>query len=185
MTRNTVRAFLLIAGIITSGCTHIADRYPISADNVVAIRALGNQKINVGAFSTSPGVAGTEIQCAGVAIAPPDGNSFAAYIRTALIADLKLAAAYSSVAPVTLIGNIDALEVDASALSLTGQWLIVLTVHRNGKSLTVSERYSFGSQTLNLTSCEGASRRLGAAVQNLVNKLVTAPEFGAIIKITP
>jgi hypothetical protein len=84
-----VRAFLLILGIMAGGCTHIADRYPISADNVVAIRALGIQKVNVGKFSASRDVAEIEIQCAGVAIAPPDGMSFAEYIRTALISDLK------------------------------------------------------------------------------------------------
>lgn len=179
-----MRAFLLILGITTGGCTHIADRYSISADNVAAIRTLGSQKNNVGAFSTSAGVAGTEIQCAGVAISPPDGTSFSDYIRTAIISELKLADAYSSVSPLTIFGNIDALEVDASAFSLTGQWLIVLTVQRNGKTLTVSERYSFRSQTLNMTSCEGASRQLGAAVQNLVNKLVTASGFATMLNST-
>jgi hypothetical protein len=94
---------------------------------------------------------------------------------------LKLADAYSSDTPLTIIGNIDALKIDASAFSLTGQWLIVLTVQQNGKSLTVSERYSFKSQTLNMTSCEGASRRLGSAVQNLVNNLVTAPDFATLL----
>jgi hypothetical protein len=116
--------FLLVAACV--GCTHVADRYSMSSDNVAAIRSLDGGTFKVGSFVASPGVAGNSIQCAGVSIAPPDGISFSEYVRSALIAELKMANAYSPTAPTTIVGSIDSLEVDASAFPLTGQWRIVL-----------------------------------------------------------
>jgi hypothetical protein len=168
--------------VATGGCTNIADRYSTSADNVAAIRGLAGQGVSVGRFSAANGVAGTEIQCAAIAIAPPDESSFADYIRNALIAELKMAAAYSHTAPITITGSVDALELDASAFSLTGHWFIVLTLNGDGRSFTVSERYSFRSQTLNMTFCEGAARRLASAVQDLIGKVISAPEFAVMVK---
>lgn len=179
---RSIFLFLIIGLLLaTNGCTHIADRYPTSANNVVAIRNLSGQAVNVGPFSAADGIAGIRIQCAAVAIAPPDDLSFANYIRKALIDELKMAGVYSTTAPITITGNIDSLEVEASAFSLTGRWSIVLTICSDGKAFTVSERYSFRSQTLNMTACEGATRQLAYAVQNLIGKVVMSPEFKQIV----
>lgn len=177
-----MRLLVLFIALTIVGCTHVADRYSMSGDNVAAIRAVGGQSFNVGAFGASQGVAETSISCAAVAISPPDNISFAEYIRSALVTELKIANAYSTTSPTTITGNIEALEVDASALSLTGQWRIVLKASVNGKVLSVTEQYIFRSQSLNMTACEGASRRLGAAVQNLLGKLVAAPEFAGVVR---
>lgn len=165
--------------VLASGCsTYSATRYSISTDNVVALRSLNGKTVNVGAFSAStPGQ--TEIMCRGVGpIKTPDGEPFAEFVRKAMLDELKIANIYSSSAPVTITGNLDAIDFSSSS----GNWNLALTVRSsNGKSMSVSESYGYTSSFYGETACNQTAQAFMPAVQNLVGKVVRSPEFVAFV----
>jgi hypothetical protein len=177
---KTVASFVLIASItVLSGCsTYSAARYSSNADNVVALRSLNGKVVNIGAFSaTKPGE--KEIMCRGVGpIKSPDGEPFSDFIRKALVDELKLAGAFSTAAPVTLTGNLDAIDFS----SASGSWTLALTVKSsNGKSTTASEQYAFTTSFYGETACNQTAQALMPAVQNLVGKIVRSSEFVSLL----
>ncbi len=144
----------------------------------MVLRSLNGKTINVGAFtSTVPGK--NEIMCRGVGpIKTPDGEPFSNFIRKALLDELKIANIYSASAPVTLTGNLDAIDFS----SQSGNWNINLTVNSsNGKSIVTSEVYSFTSSFVGDTACNQTAQALMPAVQNLVGKVIASPEFSSLI----
>ncbi len=165
--------------ILASGCsTYSASRYAISTDNVVALRSLNGKAINVGAFSaTQPQQ--SDIMCRGVGpIKTPDGETFAEYVRKALVDELKMSNTFSSSAPLTLTGNLDAIDFSSS----TGTWNLALTVRSsNGRSMSASEQYSYTTSFYGETACNQTAQALMPAVQNLVGKIVRSSEFGTLV----
>ena len=164
--------------VLFSGCsTYSASRYSINSDNVVAMRTLNGKMINVGSFSaTKPGE--KEIMCRGVGpIKTPDGEPFSEFVRKAFLDELKIASVYSATAPVTLTGNLDAIDFS----SANGCWNLSLTVKSsNGKSLSVNESYPFTTSFFGETACNQTAQAFMPAVQNLVGKVVRSTEFLAL-----
>jgi len=180
VSRMMMTAALLAAGMLSTGCsTYAATRYASSANNVTELRTLKGQALNVGEFKSAQG-ARNEIMCrARGPIKTPDGESFATYVRRALVSELTYAEVYSDKAPVTLSGTLD--EVDFS--STTGTWELALTVKStNGRSLQVTEKYGFTPSLSAETSCEQAAQALMPAVQDLIKQLVSHPEFDALVQ---
>lgn len=170
---------LFAVAVLASGCsTYSASRYSISTDNVMALRSLNGKTINVGAFSaTIPGQ--KEIMCRGVGpIKTPDGEPFAEFIRKALLDELKISNSYSSLAPVTITGNLDAIDFSSNS----GNWNLALTITAsNGKSMSVSESYGYTSSFYGETACNQTAQAFMPAVQNLIGKVVRSSEFVALI----
>ena len=166
---------LLSILVLLSGCsTYAAARYSMTADNVVALRTLNDKKINIGTFASSqPGQ--SEIMCRAVGpIKTPDGESFSEYIRKALIDELRIANVFSNDAPVTLTGNLDHINFS----STSGNWDLALTLtSSNGKFLTITENYSYTTSFYGETACNQTAQALMPAVQNLVGKIVSSPDF--------
>lgn len=170
---------LLTITVLASGCsTYSANRYSISADNVEALRAINGQSVNVGEFSSAKPVE-KEIMCRGVGpIKTPDGETFAEYVRKAFLDELKIAEVYSASAPVTITGNLNAIDFS----STSGTWNLSLTVNSsNGKSMSVSEEYSYTSSFYGETACNQTAQAFMPAVQNLVGKVVQSPEFEKLV----
>lgn len=174
---STTSVALVLAFL--SGCsTYSAARYSINTDNVVALRALGGKTVNVGAFSaTKPGE--KEIMCRGVGpIKTPDGEPFSEFIRKALVDEMRISNVFSVSAPVTLTGNLDALDFS----SASGGWNLTLTIKStNGRSMTVSEQYSFTTSFYGETACNQTAQAFMPAVQNLVGKVVRSPDFAPLV----
>ncbi len=169
---------LICATLLISGCsTYSAARYSMSADNVMALRGLKGTTLNVGAFSsTVPGL--KEIMCRGVGpIKTPDGEPFSEFVRKALLDELRMANGFSSTAPVTLTGNLDAIDFS----SASGSWNLSLTVKSsNGRTLIALENYPFTTSFSGQTACNQTAQALMPAVQNLVGKVVGSPDFVAL-----
>lgn len=176
-----MRKLFILFGIavLASGCsTYSASRYSISTDNVVALRSLNGKAVNIGAFSAStPGQ--KEIMCLGVGpIKTPDGEPFAEFVRKAMLDEMRIANSYSSSAPVTITGNLDAIDFSSNS----GNWNLALTVKSsNGKSMSVSETYSYTSSFYGETACNQTAQAFMPAVQNLVGKVVRSPEFVTLV----
>lgn len=169
-----------LATVILSGCsTYAVDRYAISADSVMALRAYQEKMINVDEFtSTEPGL--SQIPCRAVGpIKTPDGETFAQFIREALVDELRIAEAFSPNAPITLTGNLN----DINFSSATGLWNIALTVYSsNGQTLSIREDYSYKTSYYGETACNQTAQALMPAVQNLIQKLVSNPQFSKLVQ---
>lgn len=165
--------------ILSAGCsTYSATRYSINTDNVVALRTLSGKTLNVGSFgATKPGE--TEILCRGVGpIKTPDGEPFSEFVRKAFVDELKIANVYSANAPVSITGNLDAIDFT----SASGAWNLALTIKSsNGRSLSVSESYTFATSFYGETACNQTAQAFMPAVQNLVGKVVRSAEFPSLV----
>lgn len=173
---------LMVAGIsiaVLSGCsTYATNRYSISADNVVALKQYKASEIGVGQFTaTKPNQ--TEIMCRGVGpIKTPDGESFEAFVRGALISEMKIAEILSEEGKNQITGNLD--EIDFNSNS--GIWTLSLTVNSsNGKQLKVNENYKYSTSFYGETACNQTAQALMPAVQNLISKLVQNKEFASML----
>lgn len=180
ISRMLVLAALLAGGMLSTGCsTYAATRYSMSADNLTALRELKGETLNVGEFKTA-GDASSEIMCRAVGpIKTPDGESFATYVRKAFITELKVAELYSDKAPATITGQLE--HVDFS--STDGSWDLKLTLNSsNGRSMSVSNRYSFTTSWVAETACGQAAQALMPAVQDLIRQLVTKKKFASLVR---
>ncbi|MBX3716137.1 MAG: hypothetical protein M9884_05815 [Rhodocyclaceae bacterium] len=177
---RAVLCFLSVLAI--GGCsTYMPQRYSISADNNVALKAIGVGNINVGSFK---GPASFDNSCrAAGPISPPDNMSFEAYIQKALADELKVAGLFNDKTPtVTLSGLVDHLEFSSSRGLTGGSWSIGLRVNSsNGKSLHVAEHYEFNSGFIADTACKQTAEAYLPAVQNLISKLIGSPEFKGLL----
>ena len=175
-----ITVFLLVLGL--SGCsTYMPQRYSISADNNVALKAIKAGNINVGPFK---GLANFDNGCrAAGPISPPDNMSFEAYIQKALADELKVAGKYDDKTPkITLSGELEQLGFSSTRGLTGGSWDIGLRVKSsNGKSVFVSEHYEFNSGFIADTACKQTAEAYYPAVQNLIGKLVRSPDFEALV----
>ena len=175
-----ITVFLLVLGL--SGCsTYMPQRYSISADNNVALKALKAGNINVGTF-TGPANFDNSCRAAGP-ISPPDDLSFAGYIQKALADELKVAGKYDDKTPkTTLTGELQQLSFSSSRGLTGGTWDIGLRLYSsNGKSMSVSEHYEFNSGFVADTACKQTAEAYYPAVQDLIGKLVKSPDFEALV----
>lgn len=173
---------VLIALSLSACSTYMPQRYSLSADTNVALKALGPGSINVGQFK-GPLSFDNSCRAAGP-IAPPDNMTFEAYIQKALADELKVAGLFDEKAPqVTLTGTLEQLAFSSSRAVTGGSWDIGLRVNSsNGKSVFVAEHYEFNSGFIADTACKQTAEAYLPAVQNIIGKLVKMPEFAAMIR---
>lgn len=176
------KIILALSVLALSACsTFTPQRYNISANNNVALKALGTANINVGTFT---GPSAFDRACRGAGpIAPPDGMSFEAYIQNALADELKVAGMFDDKTPKTILtGAVEQLSFSSSRGITGGEWNIGLRVNSsNGKSVFVSEHYEFESGFIADTACKQTAEAYLPAVQDLIGKLVKAPEFKSLL----
>jgi len=174
---------LALSVLALSACsTYMPQRYNISADNNVALKGIGVGNINVGSFK---GPSSFDNACRGAGpIAPPDNMSFEAYIQKALADELKVAGMFDEKTPkATLSGVVEKLSFSSSRGFTGGEWDISLRVSSsNGKFISVSEHYEFNSGFVADTACKQTAEAYLPAVQNLIGKLVKAPNFKSLLE---
>lgn len=167
---------------VISGCTTMTSpRYSISADTVEAIKNSLTNQVSVGSFSGSYEY---DPMCRGVGnIQPPDGMTFEAYIRKAMVDELKIAGAYAEKSDVVLSGEVRKVAFSSTKSITGGAWEFAVEMKSsNGKSLSINDIYEFTSGFEGMSACRQTAEALLPAVQNLINKAVTSPEFKAMSK---
>lgn len=172
--------FVLSLLVFLQACsTYSTNRYSISASNVVELKKYQDNKITVGEFTaTKAGV--TSVTCRAVGPIPtPDGETYENYIRNALISELQIADSYEQSGDVVLTGNLDEIVPN----SVSGNWKLSLTINSsNGNSVAVNETYDYKTSYYGETACNQTAQALMPAVQNLISKLVTHPEFPSLVE---
>jgi hypothetical protein len=119
--------------------------------------------------------------CRGVGpIKTPDGEPFEAYIRKALVDELKIAELYGESASVVLTGRLESIDFQSGA---GAAWVLKVTLNSsNARSVSVAEEYRYTSSYYGETACNQTAQALMPAVQNVVHKLVRHPDFPGLLK---
>ena len=173
---------VLLISLMAACSTYTTPRYSINADTNVALKSLGVSGVSVGAFS-GPSTFDNSCRAAGP-LSPPDGMSHTEYLRKALEDELKVAGAHAATTPkVVLTGALNKLEFSSSVGVTGGFWGLDLTVSSsNGRKVSLTERYEFQSGFIADTACKQTAEAYFPAVQNLIRKLVTSPEFKSLVQ---
>lgn len=177
------KIIVAITVLILSACTNAPQRYGISVDNDVTLKAMNGGSINVGAFTNS---AEFNNDCRGLygKISLPDNMSFEGYIQKALSDELKVAGMFNNKRPqITLTGVVDKLSFSTlTSLAGGGAWDIGLRVNSsNGESTYVSEHYDFDSSVQVFAACSQTANAYMPAVQDIIGKLINSPNFKSLI----
>ena len=175
-------AFASLALLTLAACeTPTTQRYAISADTNVAIKALGATGVGISSFA---GPANFSPTCRALgAMQVADGLTHTQYIQKAFEAEFKIAGAYAAgPARVTLSGKVDKLEFSTTRSLTGGSWTLNLVLNSsNGKTLTVAEYYEFNSGFAAQEACRNTAEAFSRAVQNLVAKAVLSPGFSPLL----
>lgn len=167
---------LVLLMVSASGCfsTYAVNRYGISVDNIVALREMNAGSVQVGRFTASqPGL--KEIMCRAVGpIKTPDNETYADYVRKALLDDLRMANKHASSSPVTLTGNLDAIIFNPAM----GVWTLGLTIQSsNGHWIRESRPSVFTASHSGETACGQTAQAFMPAVQDLLGHVIRSPAF--------
>lgn len=137
--------------------------------------------INVGHFTaTNEGEAKVMCRLA-TPIGTPDGVTFAKYIEDALSTELEMGNLIDPKSSITVTGHLD--EVYGSTMLGNAYWEFKVKVKSsNGKSIDVVSRYDYESSYTAYSACSEMQRSYLPAVQGLVNKILTHPNFGELLK---
>lgn len=154
-----------------------AQRYSISADNDMTLKAMAGTHVTVGTFTTAKEF---DHSCRLVGpIELPDGLTYEGYVQKAFKDELQVAGLYDTQAPVSLTGVL----TNVSSGSTSGTWEISITVNSsNGKSLSADEHYDFHTSFSAVSACHNVADAFQPAVQSLIGKVIASPDFKALLK---
>lgn len=174
---------ITVSALVLAGCeTPTTQRYAISVENNMAIKALGTHKIGVGTF-TPPSSFSPNCRALGP-LQVADGLTHTQYIQRAFEDELKIAGAYASAgANATISGKVEKLEFSSTRALTGGAWTIELELlSSNGKRLRVDEHYEFSSGFSAMEACRNTAEAFSRAVQNVVGKAVKNPGFVGLVQ---
>ena len=161
--------------------TPTTQRYSISADNNLALKATGATGVVLGEFSSSVNFDASCRMLGPMQVA--DGLTHTQYIRKAFEEEFKIAGIYATGAPrVRVTGRVTQLEFSSTSGLTGGYWNIELTMQSsNGRSMKVAENYQFNSGFEAASACRNTAEAFSRAVQNLVGKAVRNPAFAGLV----
>jgi hypothetical protein len=175
---------LLGAATVLAACeTPTTQRYAISADNNLAIKAIGVTGIGIRTFSAPSDFSANCRALGPMQVA--DNLTHTQYIQKALEDELKVSGAFAqaSTPRVTLGGKVNKLEFSSTKGITGGYWHVDLTIDSsNGKKLDVSEYYEFNSGFVANDACRNTAEAFSRAVQNLIGKVVRSPGFAEMVR---
>ncbi|WP_254618733.1 hypothetical protein [Vibrio metschnikovii] len=175
---------LLVVSVaaIASGCsTTNSIPYKASTANVIAIQqTLESQgkQVSVGTVSMMHGVeeSPTCRLFGPVEVAP--GKSLAQYIKDAFIEELFMAKAYSPTSQSVINAEIESIKFSSFS---PASWDIAMSVSSsNSPGYSVSVNYGFDTSWDAYSACKNVAHAFGPAVQALLGKVVTHPQFSSL-----
>jgi hypothetical protein len=114
-------------------------------------------------------------------VGTPDGMTFAKYIEDALSTEMEMGNMIDPKSKITITGNLE--SIYGSTVLGNAYWEFKIKVtSSNGKSINVTSRYDYESSFTAYSACTEMQRSYLPAVQELVNKIVTNPQFTELLK---
>jgi hypothetical protein len=175
-----VRLALLGAMLVVSGCSTMTPaRYSVSVDNDMILKTYQGNALNVASL-LAPAKYDANCRLMGP-IKAADNQTIPDFIKKAFNDEFKFAGVYGDKGTV-LTGKMDKIEFSSSAGLTSGWWDLSLTLNsNNGKSLSVQNKYEFKSGFDAITACNQTAQALGPAVQDLIKKAVSNPQFKTLL----
>lgn len=180
-----MKQIIALTGIaLLAGCITITPgRYSTLVDNQQALKKYAGSQARVTAMLTPVHYSGSCRLIAGK-ILGPDGMSIAQYVQKAFNDELKTANIYSD-SGVSFVGSLTEINFSSGhrGVLASGWWDLSLSLNSgNGKSIKVANRYEFESSLDPHVACDRTARALTPAVQDLIKKAVTDPQFGNLLR---
>lgn len=181
-----MRKIIALVGIalLSAGCITITPgRYSILVDNHQALKKYAGSQVRVASILTPVNYSASCRLITGK-ILGPDGMSIAQYVEKAFNDEFKLANIYSDNG-IALMGSLTEINFSSGhgGLLTNGWWDLALSLNSgNGKSIRIANRYEFQSSLDRYVACDRTAQALTPAVQDLIKKVVTNPQFGALLR---
>jgi hypothetical protein len=188
MSLKTVKIALSISALLlTSACTHTSQRYGLSAENVAALQQLKQStgaSLQVAPFTTfSPGLNSILCRAAGP-VETPDQRPFEAYLREALVSELKISGLFNEKSETILNGHLE--HIDFSSNIGAGNWTIRMRFNKaNETPFTIENTYGFSTNFIADIACSQVAQALNAATQDFLKKTFEHPSFKALFPKKP
>ena len=167
---------IVIFAVLLVGCANTTQRYGVSTENNQILRGIENpRQIKVGAFTTS-GPNKATIDCRNMYPLTVPSSSYEAYIREALVDELKLSGIYSDTANTELTMHFE--KIDFSS-AITGNWIISAQFTIAGKPpFSVTTNYGFTDVNWGPSlACSNTASAFVPAVQNFLKTMFLDPRF--------
>lgn len=175
-----IAAIALVLLLQAACSTMTPARYAVSVDNNQALKQYAGASVRV-ASVTAAGSYDANCRLMGP-IQASDGMSIPQFVAKAFNDELKFANIYSD-SGTALTGILTKISFSSSKGLTNGNWDLSLTLtSSNGKSTEVENSYDFKSGFDAITACNQTAQALGPAVQDLIKKAVTDPQFGGLIR---
>lgn len=171
---------MAVLALSISACSTMQPpRYAISVDNVQALKAYGDAKVE---FASLIQTASFSSNCRMMGpIEPADGLSVPQFITKAFNDELKMASIYDNEG-VKLTGDVVKVEFSSISGLTNGYWDLGLKVNStNGQSLDVENKYEFKSGFDAITACNATADALSPAVQDLIKATIAHPDFEKLL----
>lgn len=174
---------LCASALVASGCTTTnSTPYKASVTNIIAIQqsvAAKGEKVSVGNIVMAPGVEERPLcrLMGPVKVAP--GKSPTQYIKEAFREELFAAQSYSPTASTVINGEMKVLKFNSFS---SAKWRMTMDVSSNISSgYSVSIEYPFSVSWGAMSACENVANAFGPAVQELLRRVVTHPNFTLLV----
>ncbi|WP_051563779.1 hypothetical protein [Enterovibrio calviensis] len=170
------KLLVVAAALALSACSTMQPpRYAVSVDNIQKLKQLETVE---GEFVSLNQTAQFSSNCRLMGpIEPADGLSIPDFITKAFNDELKMADRFSAEG-IDITGEITKIEFSSVSGLTNGYWDIGLKLKSsNGKSLDVSNKYTFKSGFDAITACNATADALSPAVQDLIKATINQPEF--------
>lgn len=173
---------LVLLSAFTAGCaTTLAPHQP-SVDTVTLLRSSGLEKLAAGEFGLAPGAKqdiDRSVTSRGSTASPTEGT-FSAYLKAALVSDLKASGLYDTSGPLTVQGQLVDAQLDTGMS--TGKALISahFQVMRSGQTVfdkTLKDYHTWDSSIIGAVAIPRAFNEYQAGYANLLGQLYKDPEF--------
>jgi hypothetical protein len=173
---------LVVLSALASGCaTTLAPHQP-SVNTVTMLRSSGIQKLAVGDFKLAPGAKADidkSVSARATSASPAEGT-FSAYLKAALVSDLKASGLYDAGAPLAIQGQLVDAQLDTGMS--TGRAIISahFEVTHSGQTAldkTLKDEHTWDSSFVGAIAIPRAINEYQVGYANLLGQLYKDPEF--------
>jgi hypothetical protein len=173
---------LVVLSALASGCaTTLAPHQP-SVDTVTQLRSSGMAKLAVGDFKLAPGTkpdVDRSVTSRASTASPAEGT-FSAYLKAALVSDLKASGLYDTSAPLAVQGQLVDAQLDTGMS--TGRALVSahFQVVQSGQTVfdkTLKDDHTWDSSFVGAVAIPRALNEYQAGYANLLGQLYKDPDF--------
>ena len=173
---------LIMLSALASGCaTTLAPHQP-SVDTVTMLRSSGIQKLAVGDFKLAPGAKADidkSVSSRASSASPAEGT-FSAYLKAALVSDLKASGLYDAAAPLAVQGQLVDAQLDTGMS--TGKAIVSahFEVTHSGQTVfdkTLKDEHTWDSSFVGAIAIPRAINEYQAGYANLLGQLYKDPDF--------